>query len=272
MSAAPNSPEHVRAQYTDPANLEARAALHQQFGTNPRGWYAWVQDQLALPDRCRVLELGCGTCGLWRANRERVPVGWQILLSDLSPGMLGAARGDLGGKGHTFTFQVADAQAIPFADESLDAVIANHMLYHVPDLERCLVEIRRALKVGGQLYAATNGAGHLQELRELTGRVTRRLQFSDPDRSRLFGLENGSALLERHFSNVVLRRYENALHITEVEPLIAYLLSTIGADAVLSDEGVEALRRIARERIATDGAIRVSGNTGMFAAQRPAKP
>lgn len=269
MLAAPNSPEHVRAQYTDPANLKARAELHQRFGTNPRGWYAWVYDQFDLPVRCRVLELGCGAGGLWRATCDRVPAGWQILLSDLSPGMLRAARGDLSGKGRTFAFQVADAQAIPFADESLDAVVANHMLYHVPDLERCLVEIRSVLKVGGRLYATTNGEGHMRELRDLTGLVTKRLQFSDPDRSRLFGLENGAELLQRHFSNVVLRCYQNALHITEVEPLIAYVLSTIDAGAVLTDEDVDALRRIAQERIAADGAIRVSVSTGMFAADRP---
>ncbi len=269
MSAIPNTPEHVREQYADPANLSARAELHRRFGTNPYGWYAWAYDQLDLPAEARILELGCGTGGLWLANRDRVPPGWDIVLSDHSPGMLREASERLSGWNRVSTFQVIDAQAIPFADEHFDAVVANHMLYHVPELPEAFAEIRRALKTGGHLYAATNGRGHMRELRELARTVTTALRFSDPDRRKVFGLENGTGLLEPRFSNVTPRHYENALRVTEVEPLVAYVLSTANAKAILGDEDVERLRRAVRERIDADGAVHISISTGMFIAERP---
>ena len=66
-----------------------------------------------------------------------------------------------------FTFHVADAQSLPFADATFDGAIANHMLYHVPDRAKALGELRRILKPNGILFAATNGERHLTEIGEL---------------------------------------------------------------------------------------------------------
>ncbi len=54
-------------------------------------------------------------------------------------------------------FKEIDAQSIPFEDETFDAVIANHMLYHVPDRPKAIAEIKRVLKPGGRLIATTIG-------------------------------------------------------------------------------------------------------------------
>ena len=64
-----------------------------------------------------------------------------------------------------FTFEKIDAQSIPYRTDSFDAVIANHMLYHIPDLGKTLSEIRRVLKPEGHLYATTVGLNHMAELR-----------------------------------------------------------------------------------------------------------
>ena len=59
---------------------------------NPYGWFRWVFDALVkLPADARLLELGCGHGLLWKENIDRIPAGWHITLSDLSPGMLDAA-------------------------------------------------------------------------------------------------------------------------------------------------------------------------------------
>ncbi|MBN1964831.1 MAG: class I SAM-dependent methyltransferase, partial [Anaerolineae bacterium] len=162
-------------QYKDSRNLGARAGLHQGFSTNTYGWQRWVFDQLENlpPDahaRARVVELGCGPGWLWRENVNRVPAGWHVTLTDLSPGMIAEAQAALADSGRAFAFDVVDAQSLPYDDAALDAVVANHMLYHVPDRHRALAEIARALKPGGRLIAATNGAAHMQELFDLIGR------------------------------------------------------------------------------------------------------
>ena len=53
---------------------------------------------------------------------------------------------------------------LPFEADTFDAVVANHMLYHVPDRAQALAEMQRVLKPGGQVYLATNGLAHLREL------------------------------------------------------------------------------------------------------------
>ena len=100
----------------------------------------------SLPADARILELGCGSGLLWKSSIDRIPAGWKITLSDLSPGMLDAAWRNLVVTGRTFQFKEIDAQSIPFEDETFDAVIANHMLYHVPDRGKALAEIKRVLK------------------------------------------------------------------------------------------------------------------------------
>ena len=158
-------------QYRDASNLGARAQLHAKFSTNRLGWPRWSFERLALPPSARVLELGCGPGWSWRENRERIPAGWSLTLTDFSPGMLDEARANLSSLERPPHFQCVDAQALPFGDSSFDAVIAHHMLYHVPDRPRALAEIGRVLEPAGCLYAATNGAQNLLEIDELVASV-----------------------------------------------------------------------------------------------------
>ena len=64
---------------------------------------------------------------------------------------------------------VGDAQALPFSDAQFDAVLAASMLYHLPDLDAGLAELRRVLRPGGRLVAVTNAPDHLAEIWQLTG-------------------------------------------------------------------------------------------------------
>src|SRR4030042_248739 len=107
--------QYLSDQYRSASNLNARISIHLRFSTNPNGWMRWVFDRLDLPPACRLLELGCGPGGLWRENADRIPLGWEITLSDSSPGMLEQARINLEVAGRTFRFEVIDAQSIPFA-------------------------------------------------------------------------------------------------------------------------------------------------------------
>ncbi len=247
----------LNKQYRNSSNLQARIDLHARFSTNTYGWFRWIFDHLQLPSQAYVLELGCGPGLLWRENLGRIPAGWDITLSDFSPGMLQQARDNLHDAGRPFTFTVVDAQDIPFADDSFDAVIANHMLYHVPDRPRAFAEIRRVLRPNGRLYAATNGEAHLQELEVLLAKD--RFDFSHAP----FDLENGHAQLAPWFPSIALHRYDDALVVPEAEPLIAYLLSMRAASDLDDAERTSIAKRVERE-LAAQGVIRITKDSGIF--------
>ena len=63
----------------------------------------------------------------------------------------------IGGLIRDAEFAVMDAQAIEAEDSSFDLVIANHILYHVPDRRKALSEIHRVLKIGGRAVMTANG-------------------------------------------------------------------------------------------------------------------
>jgi len=249
-------------QYQNASNLNARIQLHRRFSTNTYGWMFWIFDQLRLPSRSHILDVGCGPCDLWFGNYERIPHGWQITLSDFSPGMLDQGRDKLSPHQREFGFLVADAQALPFENETFDAVIANSMLYHVPDRPRALSEIHRVLVPGGRLFAATNGENHMREARELLRSIDPKAKMATAADE--FGLENGFDQLTLFFSEVTLHRYEDGLVVTEAEPLVAYILST-KRSAMLNDNP-EPLTRLIKERIHQDKAVYITKDGGLFEA------
>ena len=254
----------LREQYKDGSNLSARIRLHQRFSTNRYGQMRWVFDRIQIPDNARVLELGCGTGILWRGS-AKVPRGWRVILSDMSAGMLRETRAALARLGLAFTYMQTDAQEIPFRDESFDAVIANYMLYHVPDIPRALGEVRRVLKPSGLCYAATNGLANMKEMDAMAVRF-----FSMPQMTRSdarFGLESGEAYMRAAFSEVKLERYPDSLVITEAAPLMDYICS-MRVRRRVTDDQVATLRQYVENEIATHGKIRMTKDSGLFIARR----
>lgn len=251
-------------QYRDSSNIDARIALHQQFSTNPYGWFNWVYDILSgLPAKSIVLELGCGSGTIWKECAHRIPAGWVITLSDLSDGMLDAAWRNLVVTGRNFKFEQIDAQSIPYPDGTFEVVIANHMLYHVPDRPKAISEIRRVLRTGGHLMATTVGEGHLKQLDEWVRRFTH--QDYDSFAVDLFTLENGMSQLMPYFSKVELYRYEDSLQVTEIDPLMAYIHSSLRAKQ-FSESALKELQAELEARLKQDGMIFISKCSGLFEA------
>jgi ubiquinone/menaquinone biosynthesis C-methylase UbiE len=147
---ANNNPNYlISDQYSTGSNLNTRLQLHECFSTNPFGWHRWLFEQFDIGPRARILELGCGTGKIWKTNAERIPKGWDITLSDFSPGMLETAKNELENIEKKFVWQIIDVENITCEDETFDAVIASHMLYHAPNRHKALSEIRRVLKLMG---------------------------------------------------------------------------------------------------------------------------
>lgn len=252
----------LQRQYSDASNLQARIALHQCYSTNPQGLPHWFIEHLQVPGSGRVLEVGCGPGGYWPEISESIPASWQITVSDFSPGMLAQARQRLSALDRPFSVVPADVQSLPFPDGSFDAVIANFMLYHVPDRPRALAEIHRVLAVGGHLFAMTNGNRHMREFKELVDRV---VPGTIRDEELGFSLQNGPAQLAPWFDDIRTERYPDALIVTKVEPLLAYIRSYA---VEITEDQEEALRKEVQREIDRSGVFKITKDPGMITGVR----
>lgn len=263
-------------QYLNAARLQARTRLYDSFSVNPVGWHRWLFDHVleeggklqtgAAPDGrpLKVLDIGCGDASLWNRNRERIPADWDITLADASSGMLDEARAALEDAAGRFRFQHADIQALPFPPGGFDLVFANHMLYHVEDLNRAGSELRRVLSPSGRLFASTMTPEHLREMELLAREFDSSLQVLDRAVER-FSLHNGAERFAAFFEAVRLFRYEDALEVNEAGPLIGYMTAT-AADAgrLLRGERLEAFAAFLESKINEAGKLRLSKDMGLF--------
>ncbi len=251
--------EFVREQYATDSNLRARIELHERFSTSRLSYPRWVFDGYDFAAAADVLEVGCGNGLMWRENLDRLPDGWRLTFTDLSPGMVQTVREALGDRAE---YAVADAQELPFDDASFDAVIANHMLFHVPDRPRALAEIARVLRPGGVFRATTIGLDHLRRLRELV--PPREGGQWEKTRER-FTIEQVLAELAPFFVDVEIEPYEDSLEVTELEPLLDFVRSR----GDVEESELEPLRRAAEEEIVARGSFHVSKATARVRARKP---
>ena len=146
--------QYVRRQYKTQENLNVRVRTHQLYGVPQVDFPGWVLDRIAWHGGETVVDVGCGSGLYVEPARDRAG---HYGAGDLSPGMLrqleqpGLDRVNL------------DACALPLADNSADVILANHMLYHVPDQGAALREFVRVLKPTGRLLAATNSSQNMAE-------------------------------------------------------------------------------------------------------------
>lgn len=231
----------MQNQYKDSSNLNARMALHKRFSTNPQGWFNWVFSQiLSLPDDANILEIGCGTGELWKECASQIPENWTLTLTDLSDGMLDAAWRNLILIQRGIKFEKVDVESIPYVDGTFDAVVANHMLYHVPDRKMALKEVRRVLKDDGVLFASTLGENYMREMWDLLERLCNLKRYGVTS---TFNLENGREQLQEFFPRVELAHYSDSLRVTDADAMMAYIRSMSSAVDLQED----AFRTIGRE-------------------------
>ena len=257
MIGSSNDAEAVRTQYSTSNGLNTRIAFHDMYSTNKYGYGNWILSNYEISEGAKVLEVGCGTANMWVGHDDLIAKCELLTLTDMSEGMLSTARENIG-KRKNVAYALADIQDIPFEDDSFDAVIANSMLYHVPNIECGIREVRRVLRNEGVFYCATYGENNFTDVLadwfELDGESFR------PNHN--FTMQNGEQKLKEAFTNVEANFYEDSLHITNIEDLTDYLRSLVSLKAIIdlpSDRIQEILMRHS-----CNGTIELPKEYGMF--------
>ena len=218
-----NDPNAVRRQYASDVYLRIRQETHEQYTVPKINFPEWVLRRIDLHGDERVLDVGSGPGTYYEILRRHWP-GVTYYGLDQSPGML---------ENHpaSTAINVADAQALPFRDSTFDVVMANHMLYHVANLDHALLEARRVLKPDGIFVAATNSLQSMPEFNALFRRgllllsTPGKLYTTPPQTVSAFALENGARRLAQYYYGVVRYDLPSTLVFPTIEPVMAYLES-----------------------------------------------
>ncbi|MFZ2159139.1 MAG: class I SAM-dependent methyltransferase [Bradyrhizobium sp.] len=108
-----------------------------------------IAQRAAAGNPLRVLETAAGTGIVTRRLRDALPADAHLIATDLNPPMLDIARAKFRA-GERVAFQPADAVALPFADQSFDAVVCQFGIMFFPDKARSCAEVFRVLAPGGR--------------------------------------------------------------------------------------------------------------------------
>jgi SAM-dependent methyltransferase len=215
-----------KAYATDEA-LSVRQRIHDQYSVPPVNFLDWVLEREIWRGNELVLDVGAGPGVYFESAARRASHG-AVIGADLSFGMAQRANR----KGIAQMMTNADVQTLPFASSTFDIVLANHMLYHVPDLDLALSEVHRVLKPTGVLIAATNSQFNMPEFDQLTRRVFSQLGVTGNDvenfvkpASRNFNLEDAPSQLSHHFGAVARFDLPSALVFPSKQPVLDYFNS-----------------------------------------------
>jgi ubiquinone/menaquinone biosynthesis C-methylase UbiE len=136
-----------------------------------------VAKRVALLQPDTILETAAGTGIATRAVKEALPEA-EIVATDINPAVAEFAAQHF--QSRRVTFQAADAQQLPFADESFDLVLCLFGIMFVPDKIRANAEARRVLRPRGRYVLATFNRLDLNPVPKAAGEAVATLFPEDP--------------------------------------------------------------------------------------------
>lgn len=262
-----NMEKSIKEQYKSDKNLNLRSNLHR-YNINKVDWDIWCFNQMNFIKNGRILELGCGPGKFWYKNKESIDKSLRIVLSDFSKSMLKIAKDKLEDIDHNFIYREINAEDIPYEDNSFDIVIAQHMIYFVPDIEKALREIKRVLVPGGTLYVTANSCESMSELNELAEKFAPNGGLNSNGFSARFDLENGRGILEKYFKEVDVETLEGKIIVDDAKPVVSYKASTIQGSSILVGEMKKRFTKYLEDYIKENGNISITTKTCIFKAKK----
>lgn len=271
----------LNTQYKNSGNISARIDLHKNYSVNKKGWFPWLFEEVFKnvdkKKKVTILEIGCGNGAFWIENIKKIPENVNVILSDISIGMVNDAENGLkkaAGKserlkrlvGENFKFEAFDSEDLPLKDESINIVIANHMLFYFDKPDKVLSEVKRVLKKGGFLFASTYGSRHMKEITDLVKEFDDRIALAAKDLYLIFGLDNGEKILKKYFTSIEKNLYDDYLYVDKAEPLLEYIMSCHGNQRRYIPDKYKEFKTFVEKK--TKKGFKITKESGYFKARK----
>jgi len=205
-----DNPMLVRWEFASEERLEKRNALYRRLieGVNAEDV---LFDAVREVSPGRLLDVGCGAGEM--AQRIRQELGADVVALDSSQRMVDLTRE------RGIEAVLGDVQALPFADEEFDCVVAGWVLYHVVDRETAIAECSRVLRRGGRFVAPTLDDDNLSDLWDFLE--------SPSDRNLTFSSTNGAEQLEPFFAQIEARQAHGVVVFPTPDEMRAYVAANM---------------------------------------------
>lgn len=214
-------PNYLQYQYGTAEKLRIRQEAHRLYSETPTDYGAWLFGHLDAQPGEIVLDVGCGPGTFYPVLRT---FGVKIVALDASLGMVSEIEAQ---NVATQWPAQANAERLPIAAASCHRVMANHMLYHVPDQMAALTEMRRVLRPGGRVLISTNSQNNHIELLDLHRSAAAQLGFAaSPSTEHRFNTGH-LELVRSVFPTAVLHEQHAAFAFPATASALAYYASGI---------------------------------------------
>ena len=256
----------LRKQYADDARLAVRIETHRRYSERQENIADWVLGLLGPQPGELVLDAGAGN-GSYHPTLHNRQV--RVVAVECEMGMIRSASESRA------AYVAGDVTAIPLPTNAVDHSMANHMLYHVPDIFRALAELARVTVSGGRVALTTNGNLRESPLQQLHRRAAHDLGIDAEieiasDRFGTHNLEQVRAV----FPSAEMFVQDNALVFPAAEPVLAYYESgpvdrVREPTAYTRSDLLARVGKLVRRRIAADGEFRVPKSVICYLASSP---
>ena len=178
-TTSPRAQESTMSMTETTTTVDFDAIKQRQQGTWSSGDYAVIGTTLQLTGESlcealdvaageRVLDVAAGNGNVALAAARR---GCEVTATDYVPALLDGTRARAAAEGLTIDVREADAEALPFADESFDVVVSTFGVMFTPNQEQSAAELLRVCRPGGRI-GLTNWTpeGFIGQMFKIVGR------------------------------------------------------------------------------------------------------
>ena len=261
---------YLADQYSDSEKLRIRQETHALYSEQSGSFFEWMLEQIDAAPGQTLADVGCGHGAYHRPLAE---MGVRITAVDTSAGMVAEAQRLARRGGWSLCAIQGDAQALPLPAGHFDRVMANHMLYHVPDQKAALREVRRIARPGGRVVLATMAADAGLALHQLHAAAAAEVGLAAlPNDGARFNLSH-LALVRTVFPQARMVAREDAFLFPDVEAVLRYYATGIidhvddpPRDGSHRPQLMQAVAERVAAILAVDGVLRVPKTAGCFVA------